>query len=215
MLVNTTRLTSKNHRQMREQINSATIVSKLIFIFLVSLILQSCVPTNKIIEENDIVYSNKKITLKYYCKDQSKESPLQYVEQSIVKEIQLNNATTYKVYDILTLTSSSFMLQNRVFLILDNEIYPMTLENIENENSKSITENRSNILNSDSTSVVTEYSENNKKVTRFGYKLSDEIINKIKISNQVQFRYYSGPSMLTIKLNEKNLRKLKFLIDKT
>ena len=90
----------------------------------------------------------------------------------------------------------------------------MILTKIENENSKTISENRSDIMTSDSTkvSVVTGYSENNGKITRFSYELSDKIINRIKTSHHLALQYYAGPSMLTVKLKDKNLKKLKELI---
>ncbi len=85
------------------------------------------------------------------------------------------------------------------------------IDAIEYEYTKSITEDTENILTSDSTSVsiVTGYSENNNKITRFSYSLSDEIVSKLKYSNLVLFRYYAGPSMLTVKLKNRNLSKLK------
>ena len=97
---------------------------------------------------------------------------------------------------------------------MDNEVFPMTLTKIENENSKTISENRSDVATSDSTtvSVVTGYSEDNRKITRFSYALSDEIINRIKTSQHVVLQYYAGPSMLKVNLKDKNLEKLKELI---
>ncbi len=181
----------------------------------VCFIFSSCFFTPKILIEDDIVYSTKRIELNYLCKDKDRRSPLLYLEQSIIKEIKTNKETTIKVYDVLSLTSSGFKLDDKVFMIVDNNVYPMTIDNIEYEQSKSISENSEDIITSDSTSisVVTGYSENSKKITRFSYKLSDEIINKIKNSNQVLFRYYAGPSMMTIKLKDRYLSELKELID--
>jgi hypothetical protein len=189
----------------------------LLVTMLVCSIFQSCLSINKIIEENDIVYSTKRIELKYFCHDHNRLSPLLYLEQSVIKEIKANNEISYTVYDVLSLSSSSFKLENKVFIIIDNAVFPMTIDSKEYENSKTISENIEDVRTSDTTkvSVVTGYSENNKKITRFSYKLSDEIITMIKKSNQVFFRYYTGPSMLTVRLKEKNLRKIKYLINKT
>ena len=186
-------------------------------ILLISVIFQACLTTNKIVEENDLVYSTKRVALKSSYYEHTRRSPLISLEQSIVKEIKANNETSYKVYDILSLTSSSFTLENKAFMIIDNDVFPMPIDNKEYENAKTITENRQNVLTADSTtvSVVTGYSENDRKITRFSYMLSDEVIARVKNSNQVLFRYYSGPSMLTVRLKEKNLKKLKGLIDRT
>ena len=125
---------------MKRQLITRTIYSGLI-ITVISLIFSSCVLTNKIIEENDIVYSTKRIELKYLCKDYNRKSPLLYLEQSIIKEIEANKESSIKVFDILALTGSSFKLEYKVFLIVDNDVYPMVVDNKEYELSKTITAN--------------------------------------------------------------------------
>jgi hypothetical protein len=76
--------------------------------------------TNRIVVQNDIVYSTKRIELEYLCGDKDRRSPLSYLKQFIVKEIKNNNEAVIKVYDILTLTSSGFKLEDKVFMIVDN-----------------------------------------------------------------------------------------------
>ncbi len=190
------------------------IKSTWIAIFL-SLFLFGCRVTNKIYEENDIVYSTKRIELKLAYRWHKRRSPITYAEQSIIKEIS-NNGTTYKVYDALILTSLSYQLEDKVFVIIDNEAFAMEIDKKEYESTKEIEEKKEDIATSDSTSisVVTGYSENNRKITRFSYKLPEKVIEKIKDTEQVLFRYYSGPDMLTMKLDGKKLIKLKQLIDK-
>lgn len=200
---------------MNNKLKTKTSFSLLAIILLYSII-QSCGTSTKIIVQNDIVYSTKRIELKYSSKDVNRRSPLLFMEQSVVKEIKANDEITYQVFDVLTMNSSSFKLEDKVFLIIDNDFFPMQIENKEFEYAKSFTQNTQNILTSDSTtiSVVTGYSEDNRKITRFSYKLSTDIINKLKNSNQVIFRYYSGPSMISVEIKDKNLRKLKALIEK-
>lgn len=183
--------------------------------FFLSLFLFGCRVANKIYEENDIVYSTKRIELKLAYRWHQRKSPITYFEQSIIKEIS-NNGTTYKVYDALILTSLSYQLEDKVFVIIDNEAFAMEIDKKEYENTKEIEEKKEDIATSDSTSisVVTGYSENNRKITRFSYKLPDKMIGKIKNTDQVLFRYYSGPDMLTITLDRRKLKKLKQLIDR-
>jgi len=176
---------------------------------------QSCSTSNKIYSENDIVYSTKRFELKYNVKDRDRRSPLFYFTQSIVKEINPQNEISYTVYDVLSLSSSSFKLDEKVILIIDNEAYPMVIDNIELENVRNISENTANISTSDSTnvSVITGYSENNRKITRFRYKISVNTMVKIQKSSKLSLRYYSGPSMITVKPKKKSINKLKQLID--
>ena len=182
-------------------------------LFLICFSLSGCY-SPKIVVKEDIVFSTRRIELEYLCWDEDNRSPLINLEQSIVKEIN-RDETTIKVYDKLTMKSSGFKLEAKVFMIVDNKVYTMTIDYIEYEHAKNMIENTEEILQSDSTkvSVVTGYSESNKKITRFSYKLSDDLISSIKNSNEVIFRYYAGPSMLTVKLKNKQLIKLKELID--
>jgi hypothetical protein len=120
---------------------------------LISFIFSSCFSSSKIVMQNDIVYSTKRIELRYLCRDNNRRSPLLYLEQLIVKEIKSDNEKSIKVYDILALTSSSFKLEDKVFLIVDSDVYPMVIDIIEYENAKSITPNTENILAADSTTV--------------------------------------------------------------
>ena len=119
---------------------------------------------------------------------------------------------SYTVYDILTLSSNNFNLENKVFLIIDNIVEPMILEHKEYENTKNIIEN-SSTTDSTNISVLTGYSEENKKITRFRYKLRNDMIDKIIKSEQILFRYYSGPNIITLQLNGLNLQKLKMVLN--
>jgi len=192
-----------------------SIVYEILDLTLICMTFQSCSTSNKIYSENDIVYSTKRFELKYNVKDRDRRSPLFYFTQSIVKEINPQNEISYTVYDVLSLSSSSFKLDEKVILIIDNEAYPMVIDNIELENVRNISENTANISTSDSTnvSVITGYSENNRKITRFRYKISVNTMVKIQKSSKLSLRYYSGPSMITVKPKKKSINKLKQLID--
>jgi hypothetical protein len=178
---------------------------------------QSCSTFNRVYSENDIVYSSKRFELKYYVKDRDRRSPLFYFTQSIIKEINTQNEITYHAYDVLSLSGSSFKLDEKVFFLIDNEAYPMAIDKMELENVRSISENTDNISTSDSTSVsvITGYSEDNRKITRFRYKIPSATMAKIKESDRFSLRYYSGPSMITVKPRNKSIRMIKQLINTT
>lgn len=178
-----------------------------------SLFLFGCWVTNRIYEKSDIVYATKRIELKLEYHWHDRRSPITYAEQSIIKEIS-DKGTIYKVYDAIVLPSLSYQLEDKVFIIIDNEVFAMEIEKKECENTKELKEKKEDIATSDSTSisVVTGYSENNRKITKFSYRLPEEVIEKIKNSEQVLFRYYSGPDMLTLTLENNKLKKLKELV---
>lgn len=182
---------------------------------MISMTFQSCSISNKIYSENDIVYSTKRFELKYNVLDMDRRSPLFYFTQSFVKEINSQDEIHYTAYDVLSLSSSSFKLDEKVILIIDNETYPMDIEKIELENVRSVSESKSDISTSDSTtvSVITGYSENNRKISRLSYKIPVKTMMKIKEANQFYLRYYSGPSMITVKPKKRSINKIKQLID--
>lgn len=188
---------------------------QVIVICLVCTMLSSCSTYNRIYSEDDVVYSTKRFELKYDYKDRDRRTPIYFFTQSIVKEIDQNNNVSYRAYDVLFLTSSSFKLDEKVILIIDNKPYPMVIDEMELENVKSISENTTDIQTSDSTtvSVTTGYSENNRKITRFSYKIPISTIMEIKKANQISIRYYSGPSMITVKPKNLSIKKIKELID--
>ncbi|NMB52321.1 MAG: hypothetical protein GX999_08350 [Bacteroidales bacterium] len=181
---------------------------------LFGIMLSACSTYNKIYTEDDIVYSTKRFELKYDYKNRSRRMPF-YFTQSIVKEVDKNNNVSYQAYDVISLTSSSFRVDEKAILIIDNEPYPMEIDKIELENVKTISESTTDIQTLDSTtvSVITGYSENNRKITRFSYKIPISTIMEIKKANQIYIRYYSGPSMITIKPKKLSIKKIKKLID--
>ncbi len=181
---------------------------------LFGIMLSACSTYNKIYTEDDIVYSTKRFELKYDYKNRSRRMPF-YFTQSIVKEVDKNNNVSYQAYDVISLTSSSFRVDEKAILIIDNKPYPMEIDKIELENVKTISESTTDIQTLDSTtvSVITGYSENNRKITRFSYKIPISTIMEIKKANQIYIRYYSGPNMITVKPKKLSIKKIKKLID--
>lgn len=191
-------------------------IFKVLGIIFIALSINACFVTNKIYSENDVVYSTKRFELQYYAgKPWDRRSPLYYLEQFIVKEINSENEVSYNIYDILHLSGSSFELDEKVIYIIDNEPFHMIIDEIELDNSRRISEDRKDILRSDSVnvSVITGYSVSNSKIIKFTYKLPDLIIDKIRQSKSFSIRYYSGPSMITVTPKRKSIVKIKKLID--
>jgi hypothetical protein len=176
--------------------------------------LPGCFPLNRVISEEDVAYSTKRVSLRYILRDYNRRSPLISVEQSVVKESGQGNGVTYKAYDVLTLSGSSFEVSDDLFWIIDGQAYPMKIDRRESDFSRSISEETKDIAISDSTSVnvVTGYSYENRKIVRFSYTVPREVVDKTRVSKSLMLRYYSGPDMMTVKLGSHNLNKLKRVI---
>jgi len=194
------------------------IVVNISLLLLVILILQSCRTTRKLSVYNEIktefdqVKSTKRLTLKFYHYNPiEKRTPLYNIKQTILKEVKPDNEIAYTVYDHLTMSTNAHNLENQLYLILDEEAIPINMDNLQVEHSSKISEDKDTILASDSTrvSVVKGYTQQDRKHFKISYQLSNETMDKISRANEVNFKYYCGPQMLTIALNEIKLNRLK------
>ena len=178
------------------------------------MMLQGCSLFNTIIEEHDIVYNTHRKSLTLKLEDRNRLSQSLYVEKIFVKETSAEQTVSVKVFDVLKMSGAGFNLEDRIFLIVDEEVFPLTINSKELEHTSYIDEDREDIKTSDSTSVsvVTGYSTNNRKITRLNYSLSKEIIAKIQNAENISFRYYAGPRMSTITILRSDLKKLKKLL---
>jgi len=158
------------------------------------------------------VKSTKRLMLKfYYLGSIEKRTPLYNIKQTILKEVKPDNEIAYTVYDHLTMSLNAHNLENQLYLILDQNAIPININNLQVEHSSSISEDKDTILASDSTrvSVVKGYTQQDRKHFKISYQLSLEMMDKINKANEVNFKYYCGPHMLTIELNETKLNRLR------
>ncbi|NOZ47750.1 MAG: hypothetical protein GXO79_13355 [Chlorobi bacterium] len=165
--------------------------------------------------ENDIVKSEKRIWKDfYYRKTVEKKSPLIGIKQTVIKEVSYSGDTKYTIYDNISLNSKSFDLEKTVYMIIDEKVFPLDAFFYENSRKASISENTKTIMTADSTNttVVTGYTQDYWKFAKISYELNQEIINKITKSDDIRFRYYTGPRMITIKLSKNDIKNLKKII---
>ncbi len=203
---------------MRKSYNSFPKIASLnyyVVIFLTLILLQSCDALTGITVENDVVKSSKRMKMVFsYVYTQERHSPLQEIKQTVLKEFNAENETTYSVYEVLLMDKDTHPLNKELYVIIDGEVNQIQLKSLESEDDTSLSEKKKDILTADSTkvSVVTNYSLNSRKKFKISYMLNNELIEKMKNSNEVKFRYYAGPDMITTKLNSLNLSRFKKLI---
>lgn len=197
-------------------------MQRLILILSILITLPGCFPfmlialyeQDQVYVEEDQVKSSKRIHRQFnYYRALERNSPLTTVKQTILKVINESN-TNYFVYDRVTLRSGSYNISNDVYIIVDNQVFPLNITKNEFEHKRNIDEDTKNILAADSThiTVVTGYTEYNYNIYKLEYTLSPEIIEKLKDANEVNFRYYSGPHMITTRLSNYYLDRLKELL---
>ena len=170
-----------------------------------------------IVVEEDIVYSTKRIRADFgYVAAREIYSPLTQITQTIIKEIKPNTPDHYWSFERIKLKINSFRLDNRVFLLIDSAAYQVHVESVEFERVSNIEEKRKDIMTVDSSkvSVVTGYEQNQSNDYRLSYTIEPTLIEKIKTANEISFRYYTGPDMITVPMGKFNLTTLKMLIEK-
>ncbi len=191
-------------------------LSPILFAILLSFSACVAVQYRGLIVENDPVKSSRRIKKEfYYNRALEEHSKLYSVNQTILKEIMSNAEPTYTFYDKLSLSSDSYSIENKMYIILPNEIIPIQIEDQETDLLTKISEDTGSIKTSDSTSVtvVTGYSQSDRKIIKIKYKVDPDIIEKMVNSDEIKFRYYAGPNMITIRLRGSELGKLKKLIE--
>lgn len=150
----------------------------------------------------------------YYLFPLEKNTPFQKLKQVLSKEISENGETSYYLYDVVSLSSESFSLSNEVFLLIDEAIYeikPMAIEQEARHHISALTEA---VTTADSTSVnvVTGYQKDHWRDEKIKYQLNEDHISAIKVADNVKFRYYAGPHMMTLVLKTTRLEKFKEVI---
>lgn len=192
------------------QIASATLFSLLLFA--ASCTSPSFVQTIQTQYDNATDTKNYRWDHRVY--DFNFRSPLAYLEQSFVKQLDGKQAVQYRLYDVVALHADEFRLGDNIFILLDER--PISLHPLKREDDVRISRDveRDDILTADSTkiSVVTGYSENKYRITRLEYLLTSETVNQIQATTTIQFRYYSGPNIITVSFSPEKVQRLKELL---
>lgn len=184
-------------------------------LLLLIVVLSSCSWAGRIYKKYDQVQAVERYELDLNYRVFDRRSPLLYMDQSIVKEVNAQGSK-YSVYDALVFDNLGYQVQNELYLLIDDEVFKPLVTKLEYENTREIQAKSEELMRADSTTlnVVTGYSENNKKITRFSYTLDNAMIEHIRTANIVKFRYYAGPDMITLKLQGRKMRRFKALMDK-
>lgn len=136
------------------------------------------------------------------------------LQQSILNEMDNTGAKTLRIYEQMNMSLSGYAPNNEMFMLTENEIIKIPLKEVKPELYRGMTEERSDILTSDSTkvSVVTGYSEFQRRLYRYEYQLEPALLDVIVNAQELSFRYYAGPDRITVRYTPAQLKKLKALI---
>ena len=184
-------------------------------IFIITILISSCsVFRSNITKQKDEIMNTKRFSFKTTYSNNSKDEPVYNQSVHFLKEIDRYDKEVYTLYDVITIPYESFDLSDKMYIIVDKDIFPLENTSKEKIIGQDINESKSNILKADSTkaTVVTGYDVVNKKAIKMVHSLDINIIDKIENASKVFLRYYIGPEMITSEIKGYELRTLKKLI---
>ena len=197
-------------------------MKKIIFAIVLLVVVSAC--SSSVYTEKDKVTNTQFVKLKidlsggsFFLPRGSRNEPYYRQELTIVKEISKNNLVSYKLYDVITMPDKSFELDSKkMYIIVDNDIYPLENDYEKRYNDQQINENKKEVMQSDSTkvSVVSGYNVVNEKVYQMIHPVSPEIMEQISDAKEVILRYTAGPDFINSKIKGRDLNNLKRLINK-
>lgn len=176
-----------------------------------TLFVSACSLINRISVVDDRVSSSKIVRFDNTYYNHSRRSPMLYQNQSLIREIRPDGKTTTAVYDILALTLESFRIEPVVYLLTDKEVISIKLSPAEPElnsnfNPQSLNRPLDGRFN---TLMASGNIADNKRFTMINFELTPAIIEKIKETKKLSFRYYAGPHSITSKVSSFDLKKIK------
>ena len=164
-----------------------------------------------IFEENDRVMKTRKVTYETYFVSNQRYEQSYTQKITFLKETDRNSITNYTLYDVITLPVESFDLDDKMYIVADDDIINLPVSTQNQFNTKKINEKKDEILQSDSTkiTVVTGYDVVNKKTIQMTHPINDDILQKILQAHELHLRYYVGPNAINSEIKGTKLRNIK------
>ena len=184
-----------------------------IFLFAFTLLsVAGCVNLrNGVFVENDRIMKIRKVTYDAYFVSNHRYEQSYTQKITFLKETDINNITKYTLYDVITLPVESFDLDDKMYIVADEDVitFPVSYQN--QYNTKKINEEKQEIMQSDSTkiAVVTGYDVVNKKTIQMTHPINDDILRKISRARELHLRYYVGPNAINSEIKGTTLRNVK------
>lgn len=186
---------------------------KVSILFVVALfLLQACnIAQKTIYVENDKVMKTRRVKLKehFYNNKKNEAQYSQYVD--FIKETDENNVVSYLMYDIISVPIGGFDLEEKMYIIIDEDIYRLNTLYEKSENNRQLDENRTEVLLSDSskTTVVTDVGLTTRKIIKMKHSLEQAQIDQMLQAKEIHLRYYLGPDIINSEIKGNKLQRVK------
>ena len=161
--------------------------------------------------ENDRVMKTRKVTYETYFVSNQRYEQSYTQKITFLKETDRNSITNYTLYDVITLPVESFDLDDKMYIVADDNVINLPVSTQNQFNTKKINEKKDEIMKSDSTkvTVVTGYDVVNKKTIQMTHPINDDILQKILQAHELHLRYYVGPNAINSEIKGTKLRNIK------
>lgn len=121
-----------------------------------------------------------------------------------------------KAYFVIDRSSSSFKIDNQGFIRIDDISFNITFEDILSEQKMKTETSTSSYLTTDSTTVSSGSTvDSDSRIwidDKFLFTLSEDMIEKIKTSDNIIFRFYFGPIPGTFRIKGTDLKFVKKIL---
>jgi len=148
-----------------------------------------------------------------------KEYNTAITSSAITFENALSDTTeTINVYFVLHRSSSSFKLEKKCFMKASGKSYEISIENAETENrfAQNTTSTTTTVKDSAKIKTKLETTSNidNWHEDRFIIRLTPQMIESVRNTDELLFRFYSGPEQATFRFSDWTLKQVKRVLDK-
>lgn len=183
-------------------------ISRVLFVgMLITILFSSCAVFNgSITKQVDQIMGSKRFTFEAYHSNNQRDEQEYRQKLTFLKEINRSQNVEYTLYDVIYLPYSSFDISDKMYLVVDEEVFPLENDSKEKVLDRVATEEKQS-ANSETQPVADGYSTS--KSWKMVHPLSEEMILKIVDAQIMYLRYYAGPNMITSEITGTELTSVK------
>jgi hypothetical protein len=189
----------------------------IILLSLVTLLLTGCswLFYDRYQEFNDEFKNSRKTIARMEIRPLEPRTEIGYAKIIFEREFSDKNDLV-KAYFVIDRSSSSFKIDNQGFIRIDDISFNITFEDILSEQKMKTETSTSSYLTTDSTTVSSGSTvDSDSRIwidDKFLFTLSEDMIEKIKTSDNIIFRFYFGPIPGTFRIKGTDLKFVKKIL---